>query len=55
MKKTFKENTFPYVLRDSSKTAANYDLNLLSIIDSNKDGLVAICEKETDIAFYASS
>lgn len=42
-------------MTEATKQACNYDLNLLNVVDSNKDGLVAVCEKETEIGLYASS
>lgn len=30
------------------------DLNVLNIMDSNKDGLVAVCEDQ-EVVFYAGS
>lgn len=44
LKKSFKEGTYNFKLNEIAKKVSQYDLNLVSIIDSNKDGLVAICE-----------
>ncbi|CDW77116.1 e3 ubiquitin-protein ligase ubr4 [Stylonychia lemnae] len=54
-KKSHKDNTFNIKLTETSKQTINIDLNLLHVVDSNQDGLVAICEKESELAFYPSS
>lgn len=54
-KKTFKEETFKFKIQnDMAKIAVQQNSNLLDIIDSNKDGLVAICE-EQEVNFYAGT
>lgn len=54
VKKNIQENVFKFRLQDQSKSAVQQNMNLLDTIDSNRDGLVAICE-EQEVNFYAGS
>lgn len=54
-KKIFKDSSFSVkVQSEIAKQAVSQNINLLNIIDSNRDGLVAICEDQ-EVNFYTGS